>query len=427
MTSLQHSHVDPHHFDFQQLLGSHDPGRRNEAMVNVDRDEDSIANPDRHVNNGDAAPVRQLEWDDRSHWKVLTQIHGSVWPRVLPFCALNVCLTYAIYLLKQRNVIDLTSSPSGHKYMAIMMSFLVVTRVKITYDNYMANSRHLGALYKQCRELVQYVCVLTMTDTSTRAKEWRNSVAYRTIILLRVTMAVLEYPTNPSVEPWNVPELAYEDRDDLQHLVMWPPLHANESPQTRSPRRFRQLPMRERTVLEEACRVPILLAYSLRVELMKQRDGTWLRKDVLRHPCNEEMRMLDIVGDYIKAYSGLQKLMATPLPFPLVQMTKTFLFVWIFSLPFCLCHDSYSQPFTLLTIIFLITFGFVGLEMVAMELSDCFGDDPSDFDDLGHAQMCFEDIYISIYKLDGEPWARKLRTRLSKPTQESQSVPPGGP
>lgn len=47
-----------------------------------------------------------------------------------------------------------------------------------------------------------------------------------------------------------------------------------------------------------------------------------------------------------------------------------------------------------------------------MEISDCFGDDPCDFDDLGHAQLCFEDIYVSIYKLDGQEWAQKLRLRL---------------
>jgi hypothetical protein len=63
-------------------------------------------------------------------------------------------------------------------------------------------------------------------------------------------------------------------------------------------------------------------------------------------------------------------------------------------------------------IAFLTTYGFMGLELVSMDLGDVFGDDPVDFDNLGYAQVCFEDIYISVYKLDGPLWARKLRERV---------------
>lgn len=63
-----------------------------------------------------------------------------------------------------------------------------------------------------------------------------------------------------------------------------------------------------------------------------------------------------------------------------------------------------------MAMVFLITYGFFGIELVACELDDCFGDDPSDFDALGHARLCFEDCYISIYRVDGEEWAHRLRT-----------------
>lgn len=36
---------------------------------------------------------------------------------------------------------------------------------------------------------------------------------------------------------------------------------------------------------------------------------------------------------------------------------------------------------------------------------------PSDFDDFGMAQVCFEDMYLAIYKCDGPEWAQKLRQR----------------
>jgi hypothetical protein len=47
-----------------------------------------------------------------------------------------------------------------------------------------------------------------------------------------------------------------------------------------------------------------------------------------------------------------------------------------------------------------------------MELDDPFGDDPNDFDNLGMAQIVFEDIYISIYKLDGDQAAYQLRRKI---------------
>ena len=52
-----------------------------------------------------------------------------------------------------------------------------------------------------------------------------------------------------------------------------------------------------------------------------------------------------------------------------------------------LCHDDNKNIYEPLCVIFLTTFGFIGLEYVCIELDDPFGNDPSDFDDLGMAQV----------------------------------------
>lgn len=373
--------------------------------------------------------VRHMMWDDSSHWTVLTQLYGSVWPRVFPYCVANVVMTYTIWYLKNNNIVDLTSAPSGHKYMATMMSFLVVTRVKIMYDHYMYNSQKLSDCYRAIRELAHCTCVLTARDKSTRAKEWRQDVIYNGIILLRVTMAVLEFRANPDQEPWDVPELSWIQQADIKHNLFLKRLDSPDEAAT-SVRKLGHARLGggeddRRTVLDEACRAPIGLAFNLRKEIMKQRDGKWLKKGTWDHPCNEETKLLDCVGDFLKAFSGLRVLISNPFPFPLVQMTKTFLFVWMFSLPFALCHDEY-RAVNVCVIIFLITFGFFGLEFVAMELADVFGDDPSDFDNLGHAQATFEDCYIAVYNLDGEAWARRLRKkvmgRMAELDQESEDI-----
>lgn len=66
------------------------------------------------------------------------------------------------------------------------------------------------------------------------------------------------------------------------------------------------------------------------------------------------------------------KLVTTNFPFPLVQMARTFLLFYIFTLPFALLSDI-SSPYVHLVVIFFLTYGFVGLEIVAVELDDPFG------------------------------------------------------
>lgn len=375
---------------------------------------------------GQGAPVRQLMWDDESHFKFLTTMYGSVWPQVFPFCVANAAICLAVYELKLHNIADLTFSPSGHRYMGMLMSFLVIMRVKISYDHYAEANKLLSACYRACRELVQFACLLTSCDKSNKARQWRQDVAYSTILMLRVTMAVLEMPSNPNVDPWDVPELSQEHQHYIKHVSLWHTLqHADSNrgpsttgadPETSSerslPSSLAHSDFHDRYRLEEAFRAPAVLAYALRREILKQRDGNWLRKGILIHPCNEEVRMLDMVGDFLKAFEGLKKLMTTKFPFPLVQMAKTFMFVWVFTLSSALNNEPWKQPYFVMAIVTLTTFGFLGLELVAMELSDMFGEDPCDFDNLGYAQLCFEDMYISIYKQDGEQWARSLREKV---------------
>jgi len=107
-------------------------------------------------------------------------------------------------------------------------------------------------------------------------------------------------------------------------------------------------------------------------------------------------------------------------------MTKAFLLIWTLTLPFAINKTITSPSLLALNavLIALITYGFVGLEFVAMELADCFGDDPSDLDNVGGAEQCYEDCYIAILKVDGPQWALKLRETVDRhsifPPQQQQ-------
>jgi predicted membrane chloride channel (bestrophin family) len=65
-------------------------------------------------------------------------------------------------------------------------------------------------------------------------------------------------------------------------------------------------------------------------------------------------------------------------------MSRTFLFFYIFTLPSALLTVT-STPASDLIVLFIVTYGFIGLEIISIELDDPFGDDAIDFDNLGSA------------------------------------------
>lgn len=136
-------------------------------------------------------------------------------------------------------------------------------------------------------------------------------------------------------------------------------------------------------------------------------------------------------------------------------MARTFLFLYVFTVPFAMLSDK-SSDVAHCFMVFLLTYGFVGLEVVAIELDNPFGKDANDFDvryvkgewlllllfllgssfqslccefttDVGShpivrsclvgvpsamAMTAYEDIYLTILDMDGPEWTGKLRARM---------------
>lgn len=62
-------------------------------------------------------------------------------------------------------------------------------------------------------------------------------------------------------------------------------------------------------------------------------------------------------------------------------MTATFLFFFLFTIPFAFLSDD-TKLFTVAShcfVVFILTYGMMGMDMVAVQLDDPFGDDLNDF------------------------------------------------
>ena len=122
-----------------------------------------------HCDRGDLPSVvseRKRRYDSDNTFGVLTQMRGSVWPKVLPYCAANTAWTYCIYWLKHQRQIDVTFPDSGHTFLAAILSFLVVTRSNIAYARYWEARTELSRAMKSCRELVQHAITFSRFDAS---------------------------------------------------------------------------------------------------------------------------------------------------------------------------------------------------------------------------------------------------------------------
>jgi predicted membrane chloride channel (bestrophin family) len=334
------------------------------------------------------------------HLAILFQMYGSVWPKVLPYCLLNLAITATIQYLIVYKHIDLTISDQSHAFMNLLVSFLIVSRVTISVSRYNDARSYLEIICRETRELLQTMLVLTRRMQMPCDKEWRNETAYRALLLLQVVMAVVDYRSD-KVPAWEIPELlGGEEAAELKRLLYMDFGDEQFSDTTR-------------TEFAMTLRVPALMAYKLRCCIDSSSDRLSEKMDELR-----ALKLYDSVDSFMGGYYAIRQFVTTPFPFPLVQMTRTFLFFYIFTVPFALLNDA-SSTYAYLVVVFFLTYGFIGIELVSNELEDPFGNDPNDFNNMAMASLAFDDTFLLIMQVDGKEYTDKLLARLQKTTKET--------
>ena len=127
----------------------------------------------------------------------------------------------------------------------------------------------------------------------------------------------------------------------------------------------------------------------------------------------ERMRMVDQLNEFTINYRNLLKCASTPLPFTLVQMGRTFLFIWTFSIPLVL-RGVVSEIYSAMVFVFFLTYGFVGLELVAMKLMNPFGDGRQDLNVSGMKQATAMGIERDLLAFGEGPIVHDKRKQYSR-------------
>jgi predicted membrane chloride channel (bestrophin family) len=97
------------------------------------------------------------------------------------------------------------------------------------------------------------------------------------------------------------------------------------------------------------------------------------------------------------------------------------MFLWVYTLPFALQADG-SPVQVHCIVIFLLTFAFMGLETVSLQLDDPFGHDENDFDNLGLAKHVLEDVYNLVAVVDGPEWAKKVSDNMKAESLDDATI-----
>lgn len=223
--------------------------------------------------------------------------------------------------------------------MSLIVSYLVVSKVYLSLDRYMSARAATGQAFLALREMNQLQLVYTQSqlmrnkNDETDVRAWRRATLDHLTKLLHCVVESLQ-----------------EERK-----ASW--LARNEGN-----------PSGETSEIED----PLLYVQVLREHLYLC-PGLPEELHML-----ERSRLQDVLRLFSEQFAEVLKFASTPLPLALVQLGRTFLFLYTFTLPLALLgllHERNSM-FSVELFVFFLTYGFVGLEFVSMKLLHPFGGDP---------------------------------------------------
>lgn len=347
---------------------------------------------------------RTVNYVNRNHVGIITQRWGSVNKKVIPFCVANVALTiFLVWLLNHG--IDLTISEFGHEFMSVLVAFLVINKLSFTLGLYYELQGYLSKMNQASVELTQLACSYTKGYQAQEFKNWRLEVARQVLILLKVSVSVIHRGGDNCA--WDIPE--------LQHNPPILVLDHNESPVMASgdvgAHRYRSGTPKEiyefgyNLQSDKNLRVPIRIAQRLRDVITDRKHFPVDPLDTI-----QEHYLLDSVKEFMDAYYGVRKYLTCPLPLPLVQLGRIFVMFYVFTLPFALLSAELNLAYPQMTILIcLTTYGFMGMELLFVELDDPFSEDPNDLPLTEEARAAGEDIVLNLLHADGRVAVDSLR------------------
>eukprot|EP00956_Cyclotella_meneghiniana_P013473 scaffold19525_cov68-Cyclotella_meneghiniana.AAC.7 len=261
--------------------------------------------------------------------------------------------------------------------MSVLASFLLITKFNLTLGVYYEMQTNLMKMTRSIRQIVMLACSLTMQQKSQKAAAaYRSDVAYRALVLFSATSTMLTKAND--LNSWEAPGVSISELGSLKLLDDSDAINSSYNQQrlTQHPKDVhpRQYEAGYSLPSDLNLRVPTILAHQL-------------------------IHAIAAPSDSINLDS--------------IQMSRIFLILYVFTMPFAiLSADLKLLDGQVILLVFIMTYGFMGLELVSTSLDDPFGSDPSDLPVISMMNELNEDIFLMISRTDGLDAALRLRDKM---------------
>lgn len=261
---------------------------------------------------------------------MIFKLQGSIWPEVLPFCIFNVAVTIAIWIMRERDVVDLHfDGGKGYQFISLLVSFFVVSNINTTYNRFWEARGYIGKALNAASLLADRAALYSSNSRTEKAQIWRDALKVRLIELVNASMHLIQ---NERASLLNLVKAesrekrkrarkkAEHTRDTANSLYerhgLRKSLMLEALPLKRSS--TRSLIQNTIEVFDERDEKAASLASM--VDAIIVSNGEYLSPPLIIH---EKMDLLSRTSTFLDCLHGLLKFSTTPIPFVTVQMGRT--------------------------------------------------------------------------------------------------------
>jgi len=274
-----------------------------------------------------------IDYDAENWLGIMTRTRGSVLPRLTG--RLMVAGAIGGFAIALERVAEFSLPPVAHGLIGVALGLLLVFRTNGAYDRFWEGRKLIGSIVIATRDLMRQVVTQVPERAGERAELRRLVLAFFGLVVQRL-----------------------REEDDLEALSDW----------------LNEVEREELAASEHRAPVVATWISSRLAEIAAAND----------HPTTELRlnRMDDNLSDMLKALAGCERIRFTPVPFAYAHHIKLFLSLFCFSAPFAMVSGmGWWTPVASV----ILTLALFGIDEIAVEIEDPFGDDPNDLplDEIG--------------------------------------------
>lgn len=358
-----------------------------------------------------------IYYDNQSWFQLIFAFRGTVWENTWHLVLLILVCSFVVYEFEAETNLQLGCA--GHTIFGSTMSYLLVFRANNAYMRYIDGRGLVTRLFLGLREYVGTLCVLMRGGAANEL--WRTgeerpskferesledandiyaSMARVNVVRWAVSLAIsIKLHTRLSYPGFEVGKLSAEEKwkvdydrlrlrglmtrqefEDFNDLI---PMHEEHLTKGKSVLTQQFLeealeppdPNSEREYLVDTTpdmRQPVGVIYKLMLEITRHMNESWGFKERFAKP------IMLICQEASDLFENICVIITTPIPFPYVNLCKVLLMCFLISSP--LVIQSSLGFFANVVLPTVVAMSLLGIDAIASELENPFGDDLNDLD-----------------------------------------------